>query len=222
MKEGVLLASQSPRRRALINLLGLPVEVASADVDETPRRGEAPAAYVRRLAEAKARALAARQPQGSRWIVAADTAVVDGDEILGKPADAAEAVAMLRRLRGREHAVLTGVAVWDGKTGRWATAVERTVVVMRPLSDAEIAAYVASGDPLDKAGAYAIQNREFAPVAHIEGCYANVVGLPLCMLACLLRQLGATPADDVPSRCTAALGYNCDGNLSACLSEAQV
>ena len=256
--EGILLASQSPRRRELIKLLGLPVQAASADVDETPLPHEAPAVYVRRLAAAKARALthvlsggrsaatpkvegrgserqrtaSAEPPTSSqnaltptpsprgrgamRWVVAADTAVVDGDEILGKPADAAEAAAMLRRLRGREHAVLTGVAVLDAATGRLETAVERTAVFMRAFTDEEIAAYVASGDPMDKAGAYAIQNRGFSPVARIEGCYANVVGLPLCTLACMLRALGASPAENTPARCTAALGYNCEGAFPAC------
>ncbi len=248
--EGILLASQSPRRRELIGLLGLPVQAAAAEVDETPLPGEAPAAYVRRLAAAKAQALVAvlrlrslrslrsgrsthvlsggrsaatpavegqENSEGAfRWIVGADTAVVDGSDILGKPADAAEAAAMLRRLRGRSHTVMTGVAVLDTATGRLETAVERTTVVMRAYSDAEIAAYVASGDPMDKAGAYAIQNRAFAPVARIEGCYANVVGLPLCTLACLLRALGASPAEDTPARCTAALGYNCEGTFPAC------
>ena len=219
--EGILLASQSPRRRELIKLLGLPVQAAAADVDETPLPAETPAAYVRRLAETKARALAPslKERREMRWIVAADTAVVADGEILGKPADETEAAAMLRRLRGRSHAVLTGVAVLDTATGRIKTSVERTAVFMRAFHDDEIAAYVASGDPLDKAGAYAIQNRAFSPVARIEGCYANVVGLPLCTLACLLRELGASPAADVPARCVAALGYNCDGNLSACLSE---
>ena len=222
--EGILLASQSPRRRELIGLLGLPVQAAAAEVDETPLPGEAPAAYVRRLAAAKAQALTdalapGPPPRGRgalRWIVGADTAVVDGSDILGKPADAAEAAAMLRRLRGRSHTVMTGVAVLDVTTGRLETAVECTTVVMRAYSDAEIAAYVASGDPMDKAGAYAIQNRAFAPVARIEGCYANVVGLPLCTLACLLRALGASPAEDTPARCTAALGYNCEGTFPAC------
>ncbi len=222
--EGILLASQSPRRRELIGLLGLPVQAAAAEVDETPLPGEAPTAYVRRLAEAKARALTdaltpSPSPRGQgalRWIVGADTAVVDGSDILGKPADAAEAAAMLRRLRGRSHTVMTGVAVLDMATNRLQTAVVRTLVHMRPLTDAEIAAYVASGDPMDKAGAYAIQNREFAPVERIEGCYANVVGLPLCALACLLRALGASPAGDTPARCTAALGYNCEGTFPAC------
>ena len=153
-----------------------------------------------------------------RWIVAADTAVVDGDDILGKPADEADAAAMLRRLRGRPHAVLTGVAVLDAHTGHMASTVVRTVVHMRAFSDAEIAAYIASGDPMDKAGAYAIQNRTFAPVERIEGCYANVVGLPLCALGCLLRRLGASPVSgrDLAARCTAALGYNCEGDDTAC------
>ncbi len=242
--EGILLASQSPRRRELIKLLDLPMQIAAANVDETPLPHEPPADYVRRLAATKAQALIytmngwqnetpkaqvfslqgtftytpslASEKGKVRWIVAADTAVVDRGEILGKPADEAEAEAMLRRLRGREHAVLTGVAVLDAFTGRMETTVERTAVFMRAFTDDEIVAYVASGDPLDKAGAYAIQNRAFAPVEHIEGCYANVVGLPLCTLACMLRTLGASPAEDVPARCVAALGYNCAGNLSSC------
>ncbi len=238
--EGILLASQSPRRRELIGLLGLPVQAVSAEVDETPRPGEAPADYVRRLAAAKARAVDPTPPpvllpsltkggEGEvaagdgggerfvpRWVVAADTAVVDGDDILGKPADEAEAEAMLRRLRGRAHAVLTGVAVLDAHTKRLESAVVRTMVHMRAFSNAEIAAYIASGDPMDKAGAYAIQNRAFAPVERIVGCYANVMGLPLCALGCLLRRLGASPAPDLARRCTAALGYNCEGNDPAC------
>ncbi len=214
MSGGLLLASRSPRRRALIGLLGLPVRVAAAAVDETPQPHEPPAAYVARLAVAKAQALRPRARRGE-WVVAADTAVVDGQDILGKPAHPAEATAMLRRLRGRSHHVLTGVAVLP-PAGECRAAVVHTTVHMRPLSDAEIAAYVASGDPLDKAGAYAIQNQAFAAVASIEGCYANVVGLPLCALACLLRASGAAPPADVAARCTAALGYNCPGNYPAC------
>ncbi len=228
--EGLLLASQSPRRRELIGLLGLPVQTAAAEVDETPLPGEAPAAYVRRLAAAKAQALTdaftpGPPPRGRgalRWIVGADTAVVDGEDILGKPVDAAEAAAMLRRLRGRSHTVMTGVAVLDTATGRLETAVERTTVVMRAYSDAEIAAYVASGDPMDKAGAYAIQNQAFAPVARIEGCYANVVGLPLCALACLLRAAGAQPAEDLPARCRRALGQPCEGTFPECGQQKRV
>ena len=236
--EGILLASQSPRRRELIGLHGQPQQAASADIDETPRPGEAPAAYVRRLAVAKARAALTHVLSGGRsaatpkvegrgrgamrWIVAADTAVVDGDDILGKPADEAEAAAMLRRLRGRAHTVLTGVAVLDAHTGRLESAVVRTVVHMRAFSDAEIAAYIASGDPMDKAGAYAIQNRAFAPVARIEGCYANVVGLPLCALGCLLRRLGASPTPDLARRCVAALGYNCGGEYPECRDEEEI
>ncbi len=240
MTEGILLASQSPRRRSLIRLLGLPVQVTSANVDETPRAGEHPEDYVLRLAEAKARAANLTLPPAPlpsltkggegkvaagdggeerftpRWVVAADTTVVADGEILGKPAGAAEAEAMLRRLRGRPHLVLTGLAVLDAATGELRRALVRTTVFMRGLTDAEIAAYVATGDPLDKAGAYAIQNPTFAPVEKIEGCYTNVIGLPICATACLLRSAGASPAKDVRERCAAALNYPCECDYPKC------
>jgi len=224
MSEGILLASQSPRRRALIGLLGLPVRVTSANIDETPLTGERPEDYVLRLAEAKARAANSAHPQFAeegegffpRWIVAADTTVVADGEILGKPADAAEAKAMLRRLRGRPHLVLTGLAVLDSTTGKLHRALVRTTVYMRNLTDAEIAAYVATGDPLDKAGAYAIQNPAFAPVARIEGCYTNVIGLPLCATACLLRAAGASPAEKLGQRCSEELDYPCECDYPKC------
>jgi septum formation protein len=130
-------------------------------------------------------------------IVAADTLVVLEGEILGKPTDPAGATAMLRRLRGREHRVLSGLTLLDAISGREATEVVETRVWMRPVSNEEIAAYVASGDPLDKAGAYAIQHPGFHPVARLWGCAANVMGLPLCRLDALLRAwdvpLGTTP-----------------------------
>jgi len=108
------------------------------------------------------------------------------------------------------------VSALDARTGEEASTVVRTTVFMRHYTDAEIAAYIASGDPMDKAGAYAIQNRAFAPVERIAGCYASVMGLPLCALACLLHRLGASPAPDIAARCTAALGYNCEGDYPAC------
>lgn len=172
----LILASASPRRRELLDRMGLAHVVVPADVDETPLPGEAPEELVSRLAEAKAthvlRAHAADRPV----VLAADTVVVVDGTVLGKPADAADAAAMLRRLSGRTHEVLTGVAVARGD--RVEVVVERTAVTFAELDDAEIAAYVGTGEPLDKAGAYGIQGRGGNFVTRIEGSYDNVVGLP--------------------------------------------
>jgi MAF protein len=135
--------------------------------------------------------------------------VVDAGAILGKPNDADQARAMLRQLRGRSHQVLTALAVLQSRSDRLLTDVCVTDVPMRAYTEAEIEAYVASGDPLDKAGAYAIQHAGFHPVASLAGCYANVVGLPLCHLARTLRKLSLPPRADLPQACQAALGYQC-------------
>ncbi len=208
VQKGILLASGSPRRREMIGWLGYPVRAQAVPVDEQPLADEPPRAYVRRLATAKAQAGAPYAPPG--WVVVGgDTAVIFQGRILGKPRDEGEAHAMLRALRGRAHQVLSGVAVYRPADGALWSTVVATTVHMRPLSDAEIAAYVASGDPLDKAGAYAVQNAAFRPVARIEGCYANVVGLPLCHLAQGIACLLGPPDAALPSRCTATFGYNC-------------
>jgi MAF protein len=191
----LILASSSPRRRHLLALLGLPFTVVRAEVDESPLAGEEPAATARRLSRAKAQAAAVHLREG--LIVAADTLVVLEGECLGKPAHPDEATAMLCRLRGREHRVLSGLALLDAASGREAIEVVETRVWMRHTSDEEIAAYVASGDPFDKAGAYAVQHDGFHPVARWWGCATNVMGLPLCHLDTMLRAfgvpLGATP-----------------------------
>jgi septum formation protein len=179
----VILASASPRRRHLFAALGIPYESIDIAVDEGPLDGEKPMELARRLAIAKAQAGARRVP--GRIVVGADTVVASGAISLGKPADAAEARAILKRLRGRQHHVITGVAA----ACRGATPSEidaavwvrtaTTSVWMRDYTDEEIEAYIASGDPFDKAGAYAIQHAGFHPVARLEGCFLNVVGLPL-------------------------------------------
>lgn len=204
----LVLASSSPRRRELLALTGLPFEVIAADVDETPVAGESPRAYVLRLAEEKARAAASRTDAG-RILLAADTAVVDGSDILGKPANPSEAKRMLRQLRGRVHQVYTGIALLHKNRGNLLTDACVTDVPMRAYSDAEIAAYVETGDPLDKAGAYAIQHPRFQPVESMRGCYASVMGLPLCHVTRLLRQMDAAPPADVPAGCQAFLKYDC-------------
>lgn len=202
----LLLASASPRRHELLALLGLPFDVTATDVDETPRPGESPATLVVRLSREKAHAVAA--PPGT-LIIACDTIVALNGDVLGKPHDAAEATDMLRRLRGRPHAVYSALALLDPATGREQSAVAETTVAMRTYTDAELIAYVASGDPLDKAGAYAIQHAGFHPVAQIQGCYANVTGLPLCHLTRCLRTWGIEPPCDVPAACRVHTGYRC-------------
>ena len=186
----VVLASQSPRRRDLLDLIGVRHSVRPADVDESVRTGEAPDAYTERLAREKARAVAALEPQA--YVVAADTTVVIDDEILGKPAHVAEAREMVRRLAGRTHEVFTGMAVRheDGAGAREASAVERVRVTFRALTDAEIAAYVATGEPMDKAGAYGIQGYGATIVERIDGDYFAVMGLSLVRTVALLREVG--------------------------------
>jgi len=178
------------------------------ELDERPLPGENPKAYVLRLAEAKARA-AIPSAAPDAVIVAADTTVVDGSEILGKPVDHLQAEAMLRSLRGRSHQVYTALAVWRNADGALLTDCCSTDVPMRAYSDQEILSYVASGDPMDKAGAYAIQHNGFHPVEALQGCYANVMGLPLCHLLRTLRKLGISGNVDLPQACQAALEYNC-------------
>lgn len=178
------------------------------EVDETRLAGEAPADYVLRLASAKAMA-AITGAAADAYIVAADTAVVDRQRVLGKPSDAAEAVKMLQRLRGHVHQVYTGLAVTKANSGRLLTDVCVTNVPMRNYTQAEIRAYVASGDPLDKAGAYGIQHAGFNPAEGMAGCYASVMGLPLCHLLRLLAQLQAPEQPELPGRCQAHLKYAC-------------
>ena len=204
----LVLASNSPRRRELLALGGWMFHLRPAEVDETPRPGEAPGTYVLRLAESKARAgAAAARPD--EIVVAADTTVAVDGEILGKPRDMAEAAEMLRRLRGRTHQVQTGIAVIRAADGACLSDLCTTDVPMRPYRDDEIEAYVASGDPLDKAGAYAIQHAGFHPVEALAGCYASVMGLPLCHLTRLLSQLDAPPRTDIAAECQSALQYGC-------------
>ena len=204
----LVLASNSPRRKELIALGGWTFEVIVSNADESLLPGEGPAEYVRRLAEAKARLSVPRATE-SQIVVAADTSVVDGESILGKPADPSEAKRMLSQLRGRVHQVYTGIAALRVRDGLILTDVCVTDVPMRKYSDAEIDAYVASGDPLDKAGAYGIQNPQFQPVASMSGCYASVMGLPMCHLTRLLARMNLSPAADVPMKCQSFLNSAC-------------
>jgi MAF protein len=207
MSVSLVLASASPRRRELLAALALPFTVAAAEVVECQIPGEPPVELVRRLSRAKAAAVACRYPDAT--IVAADTVVVLDGVVLGKPADAEDAVGMLRALRGRPHFVYSGVTALDAPTGQEATEVSGSCVWMRGYNDDEIAAYVASGDPLDKAGAYAIQHRGFAPVSRFEGCYASIMGLPLGHLAQALASVGVAVLVDVAQACQAVTGAAC-------------
>jgi septum formation protein len=182
----LILASTSPRRRELIGRLGLTFHFASVDVDETPRPDESPQDLVQRLSHAKCASGATRYP--GALIIAADTVVALDDAVLGKPRDAADAISMLERLRNRSHVVFTGLAISRGE--QELLQVATTTVWMRNYTEAEIAGYVATGDPLDKAAAYAIQHPAFHPVERIESCYSNVMGLPICRVYLALRQLG--------------------------------
>ena len=204
----MILASNSPRRRQLLALSGWDFSVQPADVDEHVLPGETPAAYVLRLAQDKVLRGVESSPGGD-IVLAADTAVVDADAILGKPSSPDEAIAMLQGLRGHTHQVYTGIAVCRGQAGEPVTDLCVTDVPMRSYADEEIQAYVASGDPLDKAGAYGIQHPGFQPVEKPGGCFASVMGLPLCHVERSLRRLGLTPAADIPKNCQDSLDYRC-------------
>ena len=167
--------------------LGVTFAIHKPEIDETQRANEAPKAYVQRLSAEKAAAIAT-QTQPPAIILAADTIVIDEGEVLGKPADAAEARQMLQRLRGRVHEVCTAITLHP-QPGQPTTHLTCTQVTMRQYTDAEIDEYIATGDPFDKAGSYAIQHETFAPVAQIDGSYTNVIGLPLETLQSALKQI---------------------------------
>lgn len=189
----LVLASASPRRREILDRLGLSFEVVPSEVVETGREGESPVDYVCRLsvekADSVAAALAARAP--APFVLGADTTVVLGDEVLDKPQDDEEARSMIARLSGRQHSVVTGVSLVRSGVGRIETISVETLVTFRALTDATIDGYVASGEGRDKAGAYGIQGIGSGLVAHVNGCYFNVVGLPAAAVVSLLEGTGA-------------------------------
>lgn len=204
----ITLASRSPRRRQLLALTSWQVEVSPATVNEEPVPGETAPRMACRLAMEKARAV---ESGSSVVALGADTVVVDGDRLLGKPADAEDAARMLERLAGRAHRVITALTLVDRTSGVEIFESCETIVPMRDYSAAEVAKYVASGAPLDKAGAYGIQDCEFRPVAieRLRGCYANVMGLPLCHLVRGMRCLGHPAQVDIPVACQAHTGFEC-------------
>jgi septum formation protein len=191
----LILASSSPRRRELLTRAGIEFAVHAAEINEDCRQGELPQPYAERLAREKAHAVAHKFTNDH--ILAADTIVVAGEQILGKPRDQADAARMLRLLSGRDHQVLTSACLLspgrDNKPPTETVRTKTTRVHMSKLSEAEISAYIASGEPMDKAGAYAVQGMASRWIFRIEGEYSNVVGLPIALVYGMLRAAGAIP-----------------------------
>lgn len=190
-RQSLVLASASPRRAEILTAMGLKFTAVASSVDETPTAGLSPEDQA--LAHARSKAKAIAHKSESSTVIAADTIVVLDGELLGKPGSPEQAAEMLKQLRGKTHRVITAVAVTDAATGETMADTRTSRVTMRHYTDDEIDDYVNSGSPLDKAGAYGIQDRHFHPVAHIKGCYHNVVGLPVCLMMDLLLKLGVHP-----------------------------
>jgi len=202
------LASNSPRRRELFHLFGWEFKVLSIPIDEQPLADENPVEYVSRLAENKVLAAANKVPSDS-VLVGADTVVVDGKMLMGKPENKTHAIQMLQQLRGRQHQVLTGIVLRRNSDQVMIKTLSISDVFMRDYTEQEIMNYVNTGDPLDKAGAYAIQHTGFHPVKTINGCYASVMGLPLCHLMRAFQGIGLNPQSDIPEMCQKTLNYIC-------------
>ncbi|MCF6178040.1 MAG: Maf family protein [Geopsychrobacter sp.] len=191
MNNSIILASASPRRNELLRQVGFEFEVIPSQATELESPGETPEEHVIRLSLEKAREVSTRDDIDGRWIIGSDTIVLRDTDILGKPRDNEDAARMLRSLSGRSHQVLSGYAILDRRTGENRSAAVTTRVSFRLLTDAEITGYIASGEPTDKAGAYAIQGLGAFMINRIEGSYSNVVGLPLCEVVQALESLGA-------------------------------
>ena len=210
----LILASASPRRQAFLRALGLPVRLHPADVDESPRPDETPECMTRRLASLKAETARADLPSDPlaepALLLGLDTTVAHAGDMLGKPKDALEAESFLRRLRTGPHEVCTGYCLINLQTGRRRTGVHVSRLTMRNYTDADIDRYVRTGDPFDKAGGYALQDRDFNPVAQVDGCAASVMGMPIHHLLPLLRdELGWPIPADFASVCVRLTGCPC-------------
>jgi septum formation protein len=192
----------------MISWLGIPFERLDGSINESPLQGENPQEHVLRVAEEKARS-ATRELEGNWIVISADTVVVDKGLILGKPMDAEDAARMLEQLGGGVHSVDTGLIIYNLKDRSFNRVLCESQVRMRAFTAEEVLDYVRSGDPLDKAGAYAIQNRDFNPVQDFTGCMANVMGLPLCHLVRELRPLGIPLNLDLTGLCREKLAYDC-------------
>ena len=208
----IVLASASPRRHALLSDLGIEFRIAPSNIPEDPEPGETPERMVRRLSREKALAVAKHEGAETGYYIAADSTVVLDGESIAKPADTDEARRMLTRLRGTSHHVTTGITVYDAATRRCVTESHTADVLMREFSDAEMERSIASGTPMDKAGAYAIQDDEFRPTSLQHGCYSNVMGLPACRVVEILADMGCELPDfaemTVPSGCTVPCPLN--------------
>ncbi|MBK5260610.1 MAG: septum formation inhibitor Maf [Thermoanaerobaculia bacterium] len=187
----VILASSSPRRRELLASIGVEFDVIPSNVPEEHQPGEAPEEYVARLSRDKAQAIATRHRE--RWVIAADTTVLYGDQLLEKPKDDADAARMLATIAGKTHIVYTGITLQNEERGYGETRVAESEVRMLPLSTSDIEWYVATGEPLDKAGAYAVQGIGSMFIDSIHGSFTNVVGLPLALLFQMMRKAGIDP-----------------------------
>ena len=207
----IILASASPRRRHFMQQLNLNFEIIVADIDETPLSGETPETLAWRLAKSKAEAVSTiiGRSDDTRLIVASDTVVAMDGHILGKPVNENDAGRMLRLLRDNSHQVHTAICLLSLPIGTASIRLNTTDVTMRPYSDEEIAAYVATGDPLDKAGAYAIQHPDFAPVTALDGCFSAVMGFPLGDLCDLLGECGVVVEPTISKVCEQHTSFTC-------------
>lgn len=188
----IVLASASPRRQELLAQVGISFDVMPSQIGEEPLDGESPEEHVIRLAGEKAKEVAGRLKESEeKWIIGSDTIVVIDGELLGKPGGKVDALHMLKKLSRREHSVLTGYAILNSRTGELVRKAVETVVKFKKLSEDEIVGYVSSGEPMDKAGAYAIQGLGAFMVEEIKGSYSNVVGLPVCQIVDDLERVGA-------------------------------
>jgi septum formation protein len=212
MTFSLLLGSQSPRRRELLNILGVSVLTLAADADEDSIQASDPVAYVLQTALLKTAVLRTRlssHPHSTNYLLTADTTVACDGHLLNKPVDQTAAWKMLTLLRNRQHSVHTAYVLTDLQTGKQTQRMDTAVVTMRNYSDNEIAAYIATGDPMDKAGAYAIQHAQFQPVWQLEGCFLTVMGLPLCDLIVTCTQLGLPIQPDLDRLAATHQGYHC-------------
>lgn len=207
-KLNIILASNSPRRKELLGLVNHEFQVDSADVDEGVFGDETPWTYVRRLALEKALTVAKRCESGA-LVLGSDTTVVLDGEIIGKPIDKDDAWKILTALCGKTHQVYTGIAAVNNSTSTVVSRVIRTDVPMRVYSDVELEAYIDSGDPMDKAGAYGIQNSDFVAKQELVGCYASVMGFPICAVNSLLIAAGIPIESGIENRCQALIRFKC-------------
>ena len=208
LKTNLLLASQSPRRSELLNLIGKPFDVEPANIDEKVNKDEEPYSYAKRLALSKALKIAQNNQTGS-IVIGADTIVVHNNNIVGKPESKKEARQILMNLRGHTHKVVTAIAIHYRNLGNTIQDLCETSVQMRNMTEEEVINYISTGDPYDKAGAYAIQNVEYKPATVLGGCMANVIGLPLCHITKALREKNIHVDKDIAEKCQDHIGYDC-------------